>query len=84
MPAVPLGPVVDTGRRLILSPFLGVGWAGGAVQGLPWQPSSGVRPVAGLGVEWFHRFFRIDLGVGLRDGDVSVVFDVTRDLWDIL
>ena len=60
------------------------GAAGGPVQGLPWQPSSGVRPVAGLGVEWFHRFFRIDVGIGLRDGDVSVVFDVTRDLWDIL
>jgi hypothetical protein len=83
-PAIPLGPVVNTGRRVILSPFVAAGWAGGAVQDLPWGPSEGVRPVAGLGVEWFHRFLRMDVGVGLRDGDVSVVLDVTRDLWNIL
>jgi hypothetical protein len=83
-PAIPLGPVVNTGRRVILAPFVAAGWTGGAVQDLPWQPSEGVRPVAGLGVEWFHRFLRMDVGVGLRDGDVSVVLDVTRDLWSIL
>lgn len=84
VPAISLGPAVSTGRRMIVSPFVAAGWAGGAVQGVPWQPSDGVRPVAGVGLEWFHRFFRIDLGVGLKDGNVSVVFDVTRDLWDIL
>jgi hypothetical protein len=84
VPAIPLGPFVNTGRRVILSPFVAVGWAGGGVDGLPWQPSEGVRPVAGISLEWFHRFFQIDFGVGLRDGDVSLVVDVTRDLWGIL
>ena len=51
---------------------------------VPWQPSDGLRPVAGIGLEWFHRFFRVDFGVSLRTGDVSLVVDVTRDLWNIL
>jgi len=83
-PALGLGPFVSTGRSIVLAPFVGAGWAGGVMPGLPWQASDGVRPVVGLGVEWFHRFFRVDVGVGLRDRDVSLVIDVTRDLWDIL
>jgi hypothetical protein len=84
VPAIPLGSLANTGPEAIVAPFLAVGWAGGAVEGLPWQPSDGVRPVAGIAIEWFHRFFRVDLGVGLRDADVSVVVDVSQDLWDIL
>ncbi len=83
-PEIPLGPFVTTGRRVVLAPFVGVGWAGGPYAGLPWAASEGVRPVAGIGLEWFHRFFRADLGVGLRDGEVSLVIDVMQDLWDIL
>lgn len=83
-PALALGPFVSTGRSIILAPFVGAGWAGGALPGLPWQPSDGVRPVVGIGLEWFHRFFRAEVGMGLRDRDVSLVIDVTRDLWDIL
>jgi hypothetical protein len=83
-PALGLGPFVSTGRSIVLAPFVGAGWAGGVMPGLPWQASDGVRPVVGVGVEWFHRFFRVDVGMGLRDRDVSVVIDVTRDLWDIL
>ena len=84
VPAIPLGPFANTGRRVIVSPFVAAGWAGGSVEGLPWQPSDGLRPVAGVSLEWFHRFFRMDFGVGLRDGHVRLVVDVTRDLWDIL
>jgi len=84
IPAVPLGPFVNTGRSVTLAPFVAVGWAGGEVAGVPWRPSGGVRPVAGLALELFHRFFRLDLGFGLRDGDVSLVADVTQDLWGIL
>ena len=84
IPQIPLGPLVTTGRRLIVAPFFGLGWAGGPVERVSWQPSDGLRPVAGLGLEWFHRFLRADLGVSLRTGDVSLVVDVTRDLWNIL
>jgi hypothetical protein len=84
VPAIPLGSLANTGREAILAPFVALGWAGGAVPGLPWQPSDGVRPVAGVALEWFHRFFRVDFGIGLRDGTASVVVDVTQDLWDIL
>jgi hypothetical protein len=83
-PEVSLGPFVSTGRRIVVAPFVGVGWSGGQIDGVPWVPSDGIRPVAGLGLEWFHRFFRTELGVGLRTGDVTIVIDVTQDLWDIL
>jgi len=81
---IPLGPFVTTGKRVVLAPFMGLGWAGGAVEGVDWQPSDGVRPVVGLGLEWFHRFLRADLGVSLKTGEVSLVIDVTKDLWNIL
>lgn len=84
VPAIPLGPVVSTGRSVVVAPFVAVGWAGGALEGVPWQPSDGLRPVAGVALEALHRFLRIEFGVGLRDGDVGVVADVTRDLWGIL
>ncbi len=83
-PEISLGPFVTTGRRIVIAPFVGMGWAGGAVYGVDWQPTDGVRPVAGLALEWFHRFFRAEFGMGLRTGDVSLVVDVTRDLWGIL
>jgi hypothetical protein len=84
IPEIALGPFVTTGRQIVLAPFVGVGWAGGTVENVDWIPSEGVRPVVGLGLEWFHRFFRADIGVSLRDGDVGLVVDVTRDLWGIL
>ena len=83
-PEIPLGPFVTTGRRIVLAPFFGLGWAGGALDEVDWRPTDGVRPVVGVGLEWFHRFFRADLGVSLRTGDVSLVIDVTKDLWNIL
>jgi hypothetical protein len=83
-PEIPLGPFVTTGRQVVLAPFLGLGWAGGAVDGVDWRPTDGVQPVVGVGLEWFHRFFRADFGVSLRTGDVSLVIDVTKDLWNIL
>jgi hypothetical protein len=83
-PGLPLGPFVSTGRSITLAPFLAAGWAGGAIAGLPWRPSPGVRPVAGLGVEWFHRLIRIEAGASLRTGHVGVSVDVAPEWWDIL
>jgi hypothetical protein len=83
-PAVGLGPFASTGRTLIVAPFVGAGWAGGAVTGVPWQPSPGVRPVVGVGLEWFHRLLRADVALGLREPQVQVIVDVRRDLWPIL
>ncbi|UCF41423.1 MAG: hypothetical protein JSW43_03575 [Gemmatimonadota bacterium] len=83
-PAAPLGPFANTGRELVLAPYVSLGWAGSAIEGMPWRPSEGVRPVVGLGVEWFHRFFRLDVGWSPREKNVGLVLDVRRDLWDIL
>jgi hypothetical protein len=84
-PAIPLGPFASTGRQLTVAPFVAAGWTGGAaVAGLPWQPSGGMRPAVGVGLEWFHGLLRVDLGVRLRDPALGVVVDVRRDLWGIL
>jgi hypothetical protein len=73
VPAVTMGAFANTGRRIVVAPFVSAGWAGGAVS-----------RVAGLGLELFHRLFRADLGVSLRGEGVSLVVDLTRDLWPIL
>ena len=83
-PAIPLGPFASTGRQLVVAPFVGLGWAGGELAGMPWVPSQGARPVVGIGVEWFHRLLRADFGVRLRDPGVVLVVDIRRDLWEIL
>lgn len=83
-PAIPLGPFASTGRQVVIAPFVAAGWADGAMSGLPWVPSAGVRPMVGLGIEWFHSLLRADIGVSLRDPRVGLVVDVRRDLWGIL
>jgi hypothetical protein len=83
-PAIPLGPFVSTGRTVTLAPFLAAGWSGGGIAGLPWVPSGGARPVAGVMVELFHHLLQAEVGVGLRRGDVGVSVDVDRSWWDIL
>lgn len=83
-PAIPLGPYVSTGNRLVLAPFVAVGVAGGAVTGVPWRATGRLQPVAGLGVELFHRLLRVETGVSLRTGRLGLSVDVEREWWDIL
>jgi hypothetical protein len=83
-PALPLGPLGSTGDDAVIGPFVAAGWADEPVAGTPWIESGGVRPVAGVSLELFHRLLRTELGVGLRDGGVGFSVDVLRDLWPIL
>ena len=83
-PAIPLGSFASTGRTMVLAPFLAAGWADRSYAGLPWQPTAGVRPVAGLAAELFMRLLRIEAGVGLRDGDLGLTLDVHPDWWGVL
>jgi hypothetical protein len=84
VPAIPLGSFASTGRRITVAPFLAAGWAERPLAGLPWAGSDGVRPVAGVAVEWFMRLLRLEAGVGLRDGRVGVTLDINRDWWGVL
>ena len=84
VPAIPLGSFASTGRTMIVAPFVAAGWAGQPLPGLPWGSSDGVRPVAGLVLEWPMRLLRLEAGVGLRSGDVGVTVDVHPDWWGIL
>jgi hypothetical protein len=84
VPALPLGSFASTGRSVTLAPFVAAGVAGRPIAGLPWRASDGVRPVAGLAMEWFMRLVRIEAGIGLRSGDFGLTIDVNRDWWGLL
>jgi hypothetical protein len=84
VPALTLGSFATTGRSLTVAPFLAAGYATRAYDGLPWGESDGVRPVAGLALEWFMRLLRVEAGVGLRDGRFGLTVDVSRDWWGVL
>jgi hypothetical protein len=83
-PAIALGSFASTGRRLTLAPFVSAGWTDRPLSGLTWEGTDGVRPVAGLAVEWLMRLLRLEVGVGLRDGKVGFAVDVNRDWWGVL
>jgi hypothetical protein len=84
IPAIPLGSFASTGRILTVAPFLAAGYAARPYAITPWTSSEGVRPVAGLAVEWFMRLIRLEGGVGLRDGHFGLTLDVSRDWWRLL
>ena len=84
VPAIPLGSFASTGRTIVVAPFLAAGWAERPYGLLPWRASDGVRPVAGIALEWFMRLIRVEAGIGLRTGEVGVTFEVHRDWWGIL
>ncbi len=83
-PAIPLGSRVSTGDRIFVAPFVAAGWSGGSIAGGVGSPSDGIRPVAGVALEWFHSLLRAEFGMSLRDGSLGVILDVNRDLWPIL
>ena len=84
VPAIPLGSFASTGNRLTVAPFVALGAAGRPFPGLPWAASDGIRPVAGVALEWFMRLLRVEAGVGLRTGDFGLTVDVNRDWWGLL
>jgi hypothetical protein len=84
VPAIPLGSFASTGRSMTVAPFIAAGTAGRPLGGLPWSASDGVRPVAGVALEWFMRLIRVEAGVGLRDGGFGLTVDVHRDWWGLL
>jgi hypothetical protein len=83
-PALALGSFASTGRRATVAPFVALGYTDRPIAGLPWRETDGVRPVAGVALELFMRLIRLEVGVGLRRGDVGVTLDVNRDWWGLL
>ncbi len=84
VPALSLGSYASTGQHLVVAPFIAAGYAGRPYQSLPWTETDGIRPVAGIAVEWLMRIIRVEAGVGLRDGRVGLTIDVNRDWWGVL
>ncbi len=84
-PSVRLGAFGRTGARLWIGPVVGVGIAGGEMLGMPWRPSSGLRPAVGVAVEAFDRIMRVEMGQALRgNGGFTLSIDVSRAWWPIL
>jgi hypothetical protein len=84
VPALTLGSFASTGRRMTLAPFVSAGYAEQPLPGLPWSRTRGIRPVAGVALEWFMRLLRVEAGVGLRDGGLGLTVDINRDWWGLL
>jgi hypothetical protein len=83
-PAFPLGSFASTGHRMVLAPYVAAGWSDRPYGGLPWPATDGIRPVAGVALEFLLRLLRVEFGVGLRDGDVGLTLDVHPDWWGVL
>lgn len=83
-PAIPLGSFASTGNTITVAPFAAAGWSDRGIAGTPWPATPGVRPVAGVALEWFMRLVRVEAGVGLLDGRLGLSVDVQRAWWDIL
>lgn len=89
VPEVGIGPFASTGNRAILAPFVGVGWAGGTIEGVGWRSSDGARPVAGVAFEFLQNLLRFELATPLRERpDKSrrwgLTLDVSPEWWPIL
>jgi hypothetical protein len=88
IPAVGLGPFASTGNRATLAPLVGIGWAGGAIDGLDWVASDGARPVAGVALELLQNLIRLELATVLRERvgarrQFRLTFDIAPEWWPI-
>ncbi|MEO8452635.1 MAG: hypothetical protein ABI647_22775 [Gemmatimonadota bacterium] len=84
-PSIGLGPFGSTGRRAVVAPFVAVGLAGAGLAGVPWMPSNGLRPVAGVAVELFSGALRVELAQPLRGGrGPGLILDFGRAWWPLL
>lgn len=95
VPVVGLGPFASTGRRAILAPFVGIGWAGGEIEGVDWGSSRGGRPVVGVAIELLQNLLRLEIATVLRDRNLLVngqqtrrkarlTIDIAPEWWPIL
>ncbi len=85
VPAIGLGQFASTGKRAIIAPFVGVGWAGGTMPGLTWVASDGARPVVGIAGEFLQGLVRIEAGKRLRGrGPILITADIASEWWPIL
>ena len=84
VPSLALGSFASTGRTMVVAPFVAAGWSERPYGGLPWASTGGIRPVIGVALEPLMRVLRIEAGVGLRDGDLGLTFDVHPDWWGLL
>jgi len=84
IPALRLGSFAGTGPELVLAPFIATGWSDRPIAGTPWAATNGVRPVAGVAIEWLMQLLRLEVGVGLLDGGAQLTLDVTRAWWPLM
>jgi hypothetical protein len=81
--------LASTGNRATLAPLVGIGWAGGAIDGLDWVASDGARPVAGVALELLQNLIRLELATVLRERvgtrrQFRLTLDIAPEWWPIL
>lgn len=82
-PSLPLvrGPYAPAIR---ISPIGALGWAGGALPGVPWGSSKGVRPMVGLSLGLAGDLLDVRVGWAVRARRLGVSVDLDRALWPVL
>ncbi|HEY4099281.1 MAG TPA: hypothetical protein VGM20_00230 [Gemmatimonadales bacterium] len=68
----------------ILEPFLAAGIAGGDFALAPWRATGSIEPVAGLRIDAWGPLIRVESGISLRTGRVTISLDAHPDWWAIL
>lgn len=68
----------------MLAPFLAAGVAGGDVANAPWRGTGMIEPVAGVRLDLWGPLLRIETGVSIHTGQVSVAVDVHPDWWGLM
>lgn len=84
LPALLVGDFVDLGSGAVLAPFLALGWAGEALDGLPWGETGGLRLVMGVASELLFNGLRVEAAWSPRARRVALLVDASPAWWPIL
>jgi hypothetical protein len=68
----------------VVEPFLAAGIAGGDFALAPWRATGRIEPVAGVRIDAWGPLIRVESGISLRTGRVTVSLDAHPDWWEIL
>lgn len=84
VPTPPLPDMRSVPLASSAAPFIAFGVAGGAVSRAPWMASGRVEPVAGIRLDLWGPLLRVEGGLSLRTGRVTVTVDAHPDWWPIM
>jgi len=84
LPGVSVGNFPPIRPEVRIGPFVALGAAGGQLEGVTWQPSRGIRSVAGIAMEGLLGLVRLELGYDPRTSRFAVQGDLSTGWWKVL